>query len=316
MTGTATTADPFSVVSGGNYILDPDGNQIVTVRYMPTSLGSHNGTMTLTGGDGTIVRLTGVAVPFGTVVVNPDPDSINASWTLTGPYSYSQSGTGDQTLNNLPAGDYTLTWGNMLGWTRPTPVSEKTKNVADGGTTIFVGTYVQQTGTVFINPDPDSIAAPWTVTGPYGYSNLGTGDQTLSNLPIGDYTITWGNVAGWDQPASETKAIIDGGTTTFSGTYSQPIIPIIQVTPGNLNFGYVPVGSTKDLTLTVTNIGGGTLTLTGNATTSAPFSIFSGDSYTLNPGQTRAVTVRYQPTSPGPHTSTVVFTGREWPPFR
>ncbi len=78
LTGTATTADPFGVVSGGSYNLNPDGSQIVTVRYMPTSLGSHNGTMMLTGGDGTIVRVIGVAVPFGTAVINPDPDSINA----------------------------------------------------------------------------------------------------------------------------------------------------------------------------------------------------------------------------------------------
>ena len=83
--------------------------------------------------------------------------------------------------------------------------------------------------------------------------------------------------------------------------------PVIEVTPGSLHFGHVPVGSTKDLTLLVKNTGGGILT--GSATTSAPFSIASGDSYALYPGQSDVVTVRYQPTSPGPHTGTVVFTG-------
>jgi hypothetical protein len=59
--------------------------------------------------------------------------------------------------------------------------------------------------------------------------------------------------------------------------------------------------------LTVKNAGGGTLT--GNVTTSAPFSIVSGGSYTLGPDQSQVVTVRYQPTFQGPHTGTVVFTG-------
>ena len=79
------------------------------------------------------------------------------------------------------------------------------------------------------------------------------------------------------------------------------------MTPGSLNFGYVPVGSTKDLTLTVKNAGGGTLT--GNATTAAPFSIVSGVNYSLGADQSQVVIIRYQPTSQGPHTGTVVFTG-------
>ena len=90
---------------------------------------------------------------------------------------------------------------------------------------------------------------------------------------------------------------------TGTGSFSTKI----QVTPGDLNFGYVPVGSTKDLTLTVKNAGGGTLT--GNATTSAPFSIVSGGSYNLGAGESQVVTIRYQPTSQGPHAGTVVFTG-------
>jgi hypothetical protein len=83
--------------------------------------------------------------------------------------------------------------------------------------------------------------------------------------------------------------------------------PAIQVTPVSLNFDDVPVGSTKDLILTVKNTGGGTLT--GSATTAAPFSIVSGGSYSLGADQSQIVTIRYLPTSPGTHTGTVVFTG-------
>jgi hypothetical protein len=81
----------------------------------------------------------------------------------------------------------------------------------------------------------------------------------------------------------------------------------IDIKPVSLSFGYVHMGSTKDLFLTVKDKWGGTLT--GNATTTSPFSIVSGGSYDLGPGQSQDVTVRYQPTSQGPHTGTIVFTG-------
>ncbi len=166
-------------------------------------------------------------------------------------------------------------------------------------------------GTIIIEAQPDAVntTAPWSLTGPDGYSNTGAGDRTLNNLPLGNYTLAWRDLAGWSKPAnfSETKAVMDVGTTTFVGTYSQITIPVIQVTPSSLHFGYIPMGTTKDLILTVKNIGGSTLT--GNATTQAPFRIQSGGSYTLMTGQFQQVTVRYSPSQEGPDTGTVVFTG-------
>ena len=160
-------------------------------------------------------------LPVGTIQVNPDPDSINARWTLAGPNGYYLSGQGDLTIANRIVGDYTITWGDVAGWTKP---AGETKTVTDGGTTTFAGTYTRQVGTVVVNPDPDSINAPWTLTGPGSYSETGTGDQTLNNLPVGDYTIAWGDVAGWTtpSPASETKAVTSGETTIFTGAYSPP----------------------------------------------------------------------------------------------
>jgi len=146
---------------------------------------------------------------------------------------------------------------------------------------------------------PDSINSPWPLTGPDSYNQSGAGDHTLISPAVGDYTLTWGDVSGWFKPAPvlETKAVTDGATTTFDGMYVQITTPGSQVTPGSLNFGYVPVGSTKDLTLTVRNTGIGTLT--GSATTAAPFRIVSGGSYNLVADQEQAVTIRYQPTSSG-----------------
>ena len=106
---------------------------------------------------------------------------------------------------------------------------------------------------------------------------------------------------------TNTTLTIGGVSDTFSVTTQEPTEPIIQVTPGSLTFGYVPVGSTKDLTLTVKNAGVGTLT--GSATTETPFIIISGEIYSLEADDSQVVTVQYQPTSSGKHTGIVNFTG-------
>lgn len=82
------------------------------------------------------------------------------------------------------------------------------------------------TGSVVVNPSPDSLSAPWTLTGPNSYSRTGNGDATLTNLNVGDYTVTWGDVTGWlkPAPASVTKAVTNGGTTTFTGVYNIALV--------------------------------------------------------------------------------------------
>lgn len=101
----------------------------------------------------------------------------------------------------------------------------------------------------------------------------------------------------WDVGAFEFGAGGGGGTPT----------PFASLTPSALNFGSVLSGTTKDLTVSVQNTGTGTLT--GSATTSAPFSILSGGSYSLAGGQSQTVTIRYSPTTAGTNNGSVSFSG-------
>ncbi len=65
---------------------------------------------------------------------------------------------------------------------------------------------------------------------------------------------------------------------------------------GTVNFGSVNLGSFVDQTFTVQSTRGGTVS--GTASTSAPFSIVSGSPFTLvGGGATQAVTVRFTPTT-------------------
>src|SRR5439155_1504013 len=82
--------------------------------------------------------------------------------------------------------------------------------------------------------------------------------------------------------------------------------PAISVTPASQDFGSVAVGSSADQTFTVQNTGG--RTLTGSASTSAPYSVISGGSFSLGAGASQSVVVRFSPTATGSFTGNVSFT--------
>jgi hypothetical protein len=79
-----------------------------------------------------------------------------------------------------------------------------------------------------------------------------------------------------------------------------PVIDI-SVNPTTINFGNVNVGQFLDQTITITNQATSNATLTGSVSTlSPPFSVQSGGgAFSLTPGQSLTVTVRYSPTAAG-----------------
>ena len=89
-------------------------------------------------------------------------------------------------------------------------------------------------------------------------------------------------------------------------TASDPPKPVIAVSPGVLDFGLVGVGKTKQLALTVQNLGGGILN--GTATVAAPFSL-SGNAYYLQRNQSQTISVRFTPTAEGVSSNVVSFSG-------
>lgn len=147
------------------------------------------------------------------------------------------------------------------------------------------------------------------------------GDFVLSSvLGAGDYTVVMGVFANESFAENYGSGTLGDGFTSLgvpdclrSSFYQLEItgiisIPIIQVTPSSLDFGHVPAGSAKDLSLTVKNVGAGTLT--GTVTASLPFSIISGGTYNLSAGQSQQVVVRYTaPLEEGLDAGSLIFTG-------
>ncbi|MBK9304477.1 MAG: hypothetical protein IPM94_11455 [bacterium] len=79
----------------------------------------------------------------GTITIDPEPNDINAPWVVMGPSGFNQSGSGDATLEDVTAGEYSLTWGDVSGWTAPSSAPVTLALVADA-TLQFTGTYIDR----------------------------------------------------------------------------------------------------------------------------------------------------------------------------
>lgn len=93
---------------------------------------------------------------------------------------------------------------------------------------------------------------------------------------------------------------------------SAPHDPAGQASPSSLAFGEVQVGSSADLTFTLENVGGGTLSGTVSES-SADFSVVGEAGYNLSAGQTATFTIRFAPASAGTKACTIETGSAECP---
>jgi len=115
----------------------------------------------------------------------------------------------------------------------------------------------------------------------------------------------WGITTDADGNARPASGAWDIGPYQYSVA---SVNPVISVSPGSLNFGSVLTNSTgSNLTLTVQNTGGGTLS--GIASVTGPFSIVSGGTYSLGANQSQAIVIKFAPGSLGSASGTVTLTG-------
>jgi len=134
------------------------------------------------------------------------------------------------------------------------------------------------------------------------------------NYTARDYRLAQPTTAGIALPSPYNVDML-GNTRGVDGTWDRGAYEyvgvstnaVIVVSPSSQNFGSVTVGTTSDLTFTVKNSGGSTLS--GTASVSTPFSVIAGGTYSLGANQSEAVTVRFSPTTVGSNNSTVTFTG-------
>jgi hypothetical protein len=91
--------------------------------------------------------------------------------------------------------------------------------INDGQTTNTTGTYTAQAGALQVTILPQAAidaGAQWRVDGGAWQDS----DYTEPNLAVGQHTVEYSVIAGWNEPNSETVQINDGQTTTTTGTYT------------------------------------------------------------------------------------------------
>jgi len=185
--------------------------------------------------------------------------------------------------------------------------------------TLFTLTEEESWQTAFFNPLKTVWPAEDQITNSYFWANnfngtivngigLGNSKDTIFIQQNRDY---WTHAPQSGQPHFPYTPLVYPHPLV-SGTAPPPVdlsTPRILVSPGSIDYGAVAVGSTNDLTITVQNVGGGTLA--GVASVTAPFSIINGSAYSLGSGGSKPVTIRYVPTTAGFSTKTVTFSNVE-----
>jgi len=121
----------------------------------------------------------------------------------------------------MTPGHYTITWGLVDGWIQP---ATETNLLVAGSGIEFHGEYEAEIGSIVIDSNPDAIQAPWLLSGLEIEDLSGSGDTTLTEQPIGDYTLEWGHVEGWLAPDVQSMSLGIGATLTFNATYF-PVSP-------------------------------------------------------------------------------------------
>jgi Abnormal spindle-like microcephaly-assoc'd, ASPM-SPD-2-Hydin/CARDB len=104
-----------------------------------------------------------------------------------------------------------------------------------------------------------------------------------------------------------------GGDSSPTGpsTTTPPAATRVIGVSGNLAFGDVAVGSSRDLSYTITNTGNATLTVTGTSVSGGLASQLTASwtNGTIAAGASQTVTVRFQPTTSGSYNGTVSVNG-------
>lgn len=191
----------------------PPGTYLVTFTPIPGYTTPVPQTLTLFVGTTNSIRVEYGLIPgFGTVSVATDNPA--AAFDIIGPAERSGIGM-SESWSDMPVGSYTATFHPIPGFNTPEP---QTIILTADETIVFdvIYTVYVPSGTIeIVTNRPD---APFDLTGPENHS--GVGNTTFSDMPLGDYIVTFYELPGFITPDSQEKTLaIDGGILTFNGVY-------------------------------------------------------------------------------------------------
>ncbi len=289
--------------ASGSRSFSPTGNQNCTL----TVVNSVGGLSTCSGGV--------TVVPAPTCTASFSPSSMTAGQTSSLSWTSANDANGQipySCTGNLGSGTLTTASGSRSF--SPTASQSCTLTVANsaGGTNTCASSVTAvPAATCSASFSPSSITAGQNSTLSWSSSNDADGKIPYSctgNLGSGTFNTASGSATTY--PATSQTCTLTvrnslGGTNTCSRAVTVAACGQISVSPTAIDFGIVPVGGSVVRTVTVSNAGGGTLSLNSISSPPSPFSIVAGGTCgaSLSPGASCTIRVQAAPTSGG------VFTG-------
>jgi hypothetical protein len=162
-------------------------------------------------------------------------------------------------------------------------------------------------------------------------TNSGTASVTISQIAISgsgftlsgatsSVTLAAGQSTTFSVKFTPTSASNASGTITVSSNASNPSLAIpvtgtgtaapgqLSSNPASLSFGSVTVGSSQSLSVTLTNTGGSSVSVSNVQISGSGFSLSGiGSSFTLAAGQSTTFNVRFAPTTSGAASGSVTI---------
>lgn len=167
--------------------------------------------------EGSYARIQGYTADLS---LDPRPRNLQASWTVTGPRDFYTEGKGRGVMKKRSVGTYTVVWGEVKGHQTPEP----SVVTLDNNDSIELGVTYQEADspdrprlvTIVVDPEPNELEAPWEIVAEDGEVYSGRGDVTLADIPVSVFTLTWGEVEGYETPQPNPVTIDpDAGQSTI-----------------------------------------------------------------------------------------------------
>lgn len=240
----SASADQDWIFLGQQAAIGPQGQAglAVSVDASKLTTGSHQGKITLTADYGQTAEVT-----VGLSVLQPLMLNIS-DWSPT-----FTSKKGNHTVTQSVvigidggAGSWSIAPASLPSWLSVTPAS--------GGAAVTVVTFTAKTDGLAVQSVPYTAAVPVTasgvigdgskftvslkinattkisvstnradaafqLSGPAAYSGTGT-NWSVEDAPAGEYTVTYGAVAGHKRPHSQTRSLVESGAVGFNGSYA------------------------------------------------------------------------------------------------
>jgi len=333
LTGTATATQPFSIQGGSPFTLAPGQTGAVFVSFGPVAAGSFSNVVIFSsnGGNSTNTVIGGALPPpqlivtpqtvgFGTVAIGSNLQSSFVATNTGGGLITNVAvniNTGPFSVQSVPA--FALPAFSSTNVTiRFTPASvgnftnlvtflasngpNRTNTVTGVAAQIPVAAF---SGTPTSGVRPLAVSFTDTSTGTITNRSWNFGDGVTTNTTATSVSHVYANAS-----TNTISLTVRGpvGTNLLSRTAYVVVTdppPLLAVNPTNLNFGTLIVDQTSTQTVRVANLGG--VSLSGTVAASLPFSIQSGNPYTISPGETGQVTVVFSPSSAGNFNNSLVF---------